>query len=41
MQEIRRLHCLLDRESILNYLGTDIELNTQGLDCWLQQQEKK
>lgn len=41
LQEIRRLHCLLDRESILNYLGTDIELNTQGLDCWLQQQEKK
>ncbi|NUM34225.1 MAG: MBL fold metallo-hydrolase [Candidatus Brocadiae bacterium] len=38
LQKLQELGCTLDQETILRYWKTDIELNAQGLECWLKSQ---
>ena len=40
LNELRELGSAQDEETILELLNTDITLNAQGLDIWLQRQEK-
>ncbi|NOY67425.1 MAG: MBL fold metallo-hydrolase [Gammaproteobacteria bacterium] len=39
--ELERLGCKLDEEGILEIMGMDLNLNTQGLCCWLDYKKKK
>jgi len=40
LNELHKLGCTQDEGLIRNLLNTDITLNAQGLDVWLQRQEK-
>mgnify|MGYP000960452566 CR=1 FL=1 len=39
-EKLKNHGCTLDRETILKYWKTDIELNAQGLECWLENLQK-